>query len=171
MSMLRTLSRLSAYLIALLLAAVWLVAGLETLLLHPLFDLGKPHIGDAVLTVARLLAIPSDHIVLFAKLLAGLKLMVGAFLFVALACSILEKARLGSCDDATLDVALFVAAVAALVGALPGLLHGGHLLVATIGELMLCVIASWLAIQGRGYLIADERPKPVRPPFGYATCD
>ena len=171
MSILRILSRLLAYLIALLLAAVWTVGGLETLLLHPLFDLGKAHIGDAILTVARLLAIPSDHVLLFAKLLAGLKLMVGAFLFAALVSSICEKARLGRCDDATLDVALFVASVAALVGALPGLLHGGQLLVVSIGELMLCAIASWLAVQGRGYLIADERPRPVRPAFGYATSN
>jgi hypothetical protein len=167
MSVLRYLSRVSAYLIALLLALVWSVNALETFL-HPLFDLGRPHVGDAIIMVARLFALPSEYIVPFAKLLAGLKFMVGAFLLAAIIGALYEKARYGRCDDATLDVALFVASIAALIGALPGLLHGGTLLVGTIGELMLCVIANWLAIQGRGYLIANERPKPVRPAAGYA---
>jgi hypothetical protein len=168
MPALRTVSRFSAYLIALLLAAVWTVNALHSFL-HPLFDLGRPYVGDAIIAVARLVSLPSEHILPFAKLLAGLKFMVGAFLLTALIGSLYEKLRFGTCDDAVFDVALFVAAVAAFVGALPGLMYGGELLVATIGELMLCAIASWLAINGRGYLIAVERPKPVRPPFGYAT--
>ena len=49
--------------------------------------------------------------------------------------------------------------------ALPGLLHGGDLLVASIGELMLCLIASGLAVHGRGYLVREELPRPVRPAF------
>jgi len=39
-----------------------------------------------------------------------------------------------------------------------------------IGELMLCVIASVLAIYGRGYLVRQEIPAPVRPAFGYGTA-
>ena len=168
MPALRIASRISAYVIALLLAAVWTVNALHSFL-HPLLDLGRPHVGDVIIAVARLVALPPEHILTFAKVLAGLKFMVGTFLLVALLGSLYEKVRFGTCDDAVLDVALFVAAVATFVGALPGLMHGGELLIATIGELMLCVIANWLAIQGRGYLIAVERPKPVRPAFGYAT--
>ena len=32
-----------------------------------------------------------------------------------------------------------------------------------VGELMLCLIASGLAIYGRGYLAKEELPPPVRP--------
>jgi len=170
MSVLRYLARISAYLIASLLAAVWSVGALESFL-HPLLDLGKPHVGDAIIRVAHLVALPSEYILPFAKVLAGLKFMVGMFLFTAVAGSLYGKARFGSCDDAALDVALFSASVAALASALPGLLHGGELLQATVGELMLCVMANWLAIYGRGYLIGNERPRPVRPAFGYATSN
>ncbi len=34
---------------------------------------------------------------------------------------------------------------------------------AVIGELMLCLIASGLAIYGRGYLVRQELPRPMRP--------
>ena len=61
-----------------------------------------------------------------------------------------------------LDVALLIAAIATVASALPGLLHGGELLLSVIGELMLCVIASALAIYGRGYLVKQELPSPVR---------
>ena len=62
-----------------------------------------------------------------------------------------------------LDVALLAAALATIASALPGLMHGGELLLAAIGELMLCVIASALAIYGRGYLVKAELPRPTRP--------
>jgi hypothetical protein len=32
---------------------------------------------------------------------------------------------------------------------------------------MLCLIASGLAIYGRGYLVREDLPRPVRPAFGY----
>ena len=66
-------------------------------------------------------------------------------------------------DDATLDVALFIAGAASAVGAVPGLIHGGEPLQAVIGELMLCVIASWLAIYSRGYVVQRDVLAPVRP--------
>ena len=64
-----------------------------------------------------------------------------------------EQLRWGASDDAMLDVALFIAAVASAASALPGLTHGGEMLNGMIGELMLCLIASGLAIYGRGYLV------------------
>jgi hypothetical protein len=165
--LLRFSARLSAYLIALLLAAVWLAGALDTLL-QPLFDIGRAQVGDVVLSLAGAV-FPSRHILQFAHLLAELKLMVGVLLVVALVGAVVEKVRFGSCDDALLDVALFVAALASVAGALPGLIHGGTLLLGSLGEMILCVAASGFAIYGRGYLIAVELPPPVRPPFGYAT--
>ena len=163
---LRYLSRCSAYLVALLLAAVWIFGALDTFN-RPLLDLGRPQVGDVMISIAGALAIPQYAILPLAKLLAGLKLMVGAFLLAAVIGAACDKARSRGCDDATLDVALFVAALASIAAALPGLLHGGDLLVASIGELMLCLIASGLAVYGRGYLVREELLRPVRPAFGY----
>jgi len=162
MPKLRCLARGGAYLVTLLLAAVWTVDGLESLT-HPLFDLGKPHIGDAIILIARTIAIPSETIVVFALMLVGLKLMLGAFLLAALFSAAYQKIHFGSSDDAMLDVALFTAAIATIASALPGLVHGGHLLLSVIGELMLCVIASGLAIYGRGFVVKEELPRPTRP--------
>ena len=105
-------------------------------------------------------------IVVFALMLVGLKLMVGALLLAALFAAVYEKYTFGSTDDAMLDVALFIAAVATIGSGLPGVIHGGELLLAVIGELMLCVIASALAIYGRGYLVKQELPRPTRPEPG-----
>ena len=59
------------------------------------------------------------------------------------------------CDDAVLDVALFTAALASSVTVAAGLMHDGELLLSSIGELLLCVFASSLAIYRRGYLIGE----------------
>jgi hypothetical protein len=166
---LRYLSRVSAYLITLLLAAVWILAALEGFT-HPLLDLGRPQVGDVMISLASALALPPEAVLPLAKLLGGLKFMVGAFLLGALIGAVCDKARSRACDDAMLDVALFTAALASIAAALPGLLHGGDLLLATIGELMLCLFASGFAIYGRGYLV-EERPRPVRPAFGYNSAD
>lgn len=163
----RYLSRCSAYLVALLLAAVWIFGAIETFT-HPLVDLGRPQVGDVMISLASAFALPPHMVLPAAKLLAGLKFMVGAFLLAAVIGMVCDKVRARGCDDATLDVALFAAALASIVGALPGMLHGGDLLVAPIGELMLCLIASGLAIFGRGYLVREELPRPERPAFGYA---
>jgi hypothetical protein len=160
-NVLRYLARCGAYAITMLLAAVWTVAGLESLT-RPLYDLGKPAIGDSILLVARMIALSSDMIVLFALMLVGLKFMVGAFLLAALFSAAYEKIHFGSSDDAMLDVALLTSALATVASALPGLMHGGELLLSVIGELMLCVIASALAIYGRGFLVKTELLPPVR---------
>ncbi len=162
---LRFVSRLAAYFIAALLAAVWVFGALDTLF-RPLFDIGRAQVGDTIIAVAAPI-LARDHLLPFAHLLGGLKFMVGALLLMALVGAVIEKVRFRSCDDALLDVALFVAALASVIGALPGLIHGGTLLQGAIGELILCVAASALAIYGRGYLIKEEIPRPVRPPFGY----
>ncbi|MEN3386119.1 MAG: hypothetical protein V7608_6163, partial [Hyphomicrobiales bacterium] len=52
--------------------------------------------------------------------------------------------------------------------ALPGLIYSGEPLQQVIGELMLCVIASRLAIYGRGYLVQNDL---VQPAFSYVRAD
>jgi hypothetical protein len=163
-------ARTGAYLITFLLAAVWIVGALDTLL-HPLYDLGRHHVGDVIIRLTSALGL-SPHVTFqFAHLLAGLKLMVGALLLTALVGAVYEKVRWGSSDDALLDVALFTAGVASVFAALPSLIHGGEPLQEVIGELMLCVLASRLAIYGRGYLVQNDLPEPVRPAFGYVRVD
>jgi hypothetical protein len=163
-------ARTGAYLVTFLLAAVWTVGALDSLL-HRLYDLGRPQVGDAIIKLTGALGF-SPHVTFqFAHLLAGLKLMVGALLLTALAGAIYEKVRWGTSDDALLDVALFTAGLASVFAALPGLIHGGEPLQQVIGELMLCVIASKLAICGRGYLVQSDLPDPKRPAFSYARAD
>jgi hypothetical protein len=164
------LARTGAYLITFLLAAVWTVGALDSLL-HPLYDLGRRNVGDAIIKFTGALGL-SPHVTFeFAHLLAGLKLMVGALLLTALVGAVYEKVRWGTSDDAILDVALFTAGVASVLAALPGLTHGGEPLQQVIGELMLCLIASRLAIYGRGYLVQNDLPDRKRPTFGYARAD
>src|SRR5436190_12481384 len=160
--LLSTAARIGAYLITLLLAAVWTVAALETLT-RPLLDLGRPAVGDVIISIVSALSLAPQSALLFALLLVMLKLLVGAFLLATLVCAAYEKLRWGVSDDAMLDVALFIAAMASAASALPGLTHGGELLQNVIGELMLCLIASGLAIYGRGYLVRPDLPRPTRP--------
>ena len=159
---LRYSARIGAYLIALLLSAVWAVSAIDSLG-RPFFDIGRPAVGDAIISFVSALSFAPQSALLFALLLVCLKLMVGAFLLATFMCALYERLRWGSTDDAMLDVALLVAALASAASALPGLTHGGELLNEIIGELMLCLIASGLAIYGRGYLAKDELPRPTRP--------
>ncbi len=159
---LRYLSRLGAYLIVLLLAAVWGVSALDSLR-RPFFDIGRPVVGDAIISVATYLSLTPQWTLLFALLLVCLKLMVGAFLLATLFCAIYEKFRWGQSDDSMLDVALLIAAFASVSSSVPGLMNGGDMLNEIVGELMLCVIASALAIYGRGYVTKDELPPLERP--------
>lgn len=155
------LARIGAYLIALLLAAVWAVSALDSLC-RPLLDIGRPAVGDVIISVVTALSLAPQSALVFALLLVCLKLMVGAFLLATFMCAVYERLRWGSCDDAMLDVALLIAALASTASALPGLTHGGEMLQEIIGELMLCLIASGLAIYGRGYLAKDEWSQPIR---------
>lgn len=159
---LRYSARIGAYLIVLLLAAVWAVSAIDSLD-RPLFDIGRPAVGDVIISVVTALSLAPQSALLFALLLVCLKLMVGAFLLATVMCAAYERLRWGSCDDAMLDVALLISALASAASALPGLTHGGEMLNEIIGELMLCLIASGLAIYGRGYLVNDELPPLERP--------
>lgn len=161
-NVLRYLSRLAAYLIVFLLSAVWAVAALDSLR-RPFFDIGRPVVGDAIISLATYLSLTPQYTLLFALLIVCLKLMVGAFLLATLFCAAYEKFRWGQSDDAMLDVALLIAAFASIAAAVPGLLNGGDMLNEVVGELMLCVIASALAIYGRGYVTKDELPPLERP--------
>ena len=159
---LRYAARIGAYLIALLLSVIWAVSALDSLG-RPLFDIGRPAVGDVIISIVSALSLAPQSALVFALLLVCLKLMVGAFLLATIMCAVYERLRWGSCDDAMLDVALFISALASAASALPGLTHGGEMLNEIIGELMLCLIASGLAIYGRGYLVQDELPRPTRP--------
>jgi hypothetical protein len=159
---LRYSARIGAYLIALLLSAVWAASALDSLV-RPLFDIGRPAVGDVIISLTSALSLAPQSALLLAMLLVCLKLMVGAFLLATFLCAAYERLRWGSCDDAMLDVALLIAALASAASALPGLTHGGEMLNEIIGELMLCLIASGLAIYGRGYLVKDELPRATRP--------
>jgi hypothetical protein len=154
------LARIGAYLITLLLAAVWTLAALDSLR-RPLLDIGRPAVGDVIISITSALSLAPQTALLFAMLLVCLKLMIGAFLLAACMCAAYEKLRWGRCDDAMLDVALMLAALASLASAFPGLTHGGEMLNEVIGELMLCLIASGLAIYGRGYVAKEELPPPT----------
>ena len=158
---LRYSARIGAYLIALLLSAVWAVSAIDSLG-RPFFDIGRPAVGDVIISIVSALSLAPQTALLFALLLVCLKLMVGAFLLATFMCAAYERLRWGSTDDAMLDVALLVAALASAASAFPGLTHGGEMLNEIIGELMLCLIASGLAIYGRGYLVQDELPAPMR---------
>ena len=159
---LRYSARIGAYLIALLLSAVWTVAALDSFD-RPLFDIGRPAVGDVIISFVSALSLAPQSALVFAMLLVCLKLMVGAFLLATFLCAIYERLRWGSCDDAMLDTALLIAALASSASAFPGLTHGGEMLNEIVGELMLCLIASGLAIYGRGYLAKNELPAPMRP--------
>src|SRR5437588_7830290 len=160
-AMLGIAARFGAYLITLLLAAGWTVAALATLT-RPLLDIGRPAVGDVIISIVSALSLAPQSALLLALLLVCLKLLVGAFLLATLICAAYEKLRWDSADDAMLDVALLIAAMASAASALPGLTHGGELLNEVIGELMLCLIASGLAIYGRGYLVRPDLPRPTR---------
>ena len=163
MSGLRTTARIGAYLIALLLAAVWALDAADSLQ-RPLYDIGRANVGEIILSLAGTFSLSAAATITLAHTLAGLKLMVGALLLAAVVMAVNDKVRLGKCDDAMLDVALFVSAMASVAASVPGLAIGGEALRQVIGELMLCIIASALAIQGRGYVAPDrELPQPVRP--------
>src|SRR6478736_5909206 len=155
-------ARIGAYLIALLLSAVWSVSALDSLG-RPLFDIGRPAVGNVIIYIVNALSLAPQSALLFALLLVCLKLMVGALLLATFLCAIYERLRWGWCDDAMLDVALLISALASAASALPGLTHGGEMLTEIVGELMLCLIASGLAIYGRGYLAKEELPRATRP--------
>jgi hypothetical protein len=162
MSVLHGAARVTAYLIALLLALVWSAAAAVSLA-QPLFDIGQPRVGDVIVSTGRLLALSPEGIVTFAHILAGLKLFIGVYLFMTVVVAACEWVMEKTSDDAMLDVGLLMSAIATPIAAIPFARTGGEPLQGVIGELMLAVIASALAIYGRGFVVPVERPKPTRP--------
>ena len=160
MSIRHRAARVVAYLILLLLALVW-SADAAVSLTNPLFDILRPHIGDAIVKLASLLGLSSAGAIMIAHVLAGLKLFIGAYLFTTVFVALYDWARHGTSDDAMLDVGLLLSALASLIAAIPVAGLGGEPLQGVIGELMLAALASALAIYGRGFIVADERP-PLR---------
>jgi len=153
-------ARITAYLIVLLLALVWAADGAVSLT-NPLFDIARPHVGDAIIKLGRLLGLSPEGTITLAHTLAGLKVFIGVYLFITVVGGVLDWARNGTSDDAMFDVGLMVSAVASLIAAIPVAGLGGEPLQGLIGELMLAAIASALAIYGRGFIVAVEIP-PLR---------
>lgn len=157
MSFLHRAARAGSYLITLLLALVWTASALAALT-HPIYDLGRPHVGDVIMKVGRALALAPEDILTLAHLLAGLELFIGVYLLATVWVAALEWVRDNEVDDAMLDVGLMMSAIGSLIGGLPLAGLGGEFLQRLIGELMLAAIASALAIYGRGYIVPEEAP-------------
>jgi len=132
-----------AYAAALLLSLVWLSSALATLK-SPLLDLGKPHVGDAIIAFSHHLSLSPIGIFMLAHLLVALKLVLGTLLLLGVGEGIHGRLRGSPGSRDILDLALFVSAIGSIVAAFPVLAetNGLHEI---IGELMLCVIASALA--------------------------
>jgi hypothetical protein len=160
-SVLHGAARVTAYLIALLLALVWGAAGTASLV-RPLFDIGQPLVGDVIVAVGRLLALSPHNVVVLAHMLAGLKLFVGLYLLATVVAGAWDWLTRGASDDAMLDVGLLLSALGSLIAAIPVAGLTGVPLQGVIGELMLAAIASALAVYGRGFIVPDEHPKPKR---------
>jgi hypothetical protein len=148
MRLLRCLSLIAAYAIALLLSAVWVLGALVSLR-QPLADLGKARVGDAIIGFANCLALSPEQTLRFAHMLAGMKLLLGAFLLTAFMVAVWEWMRRRGEGDAMLEVGLFMSAVASIVAGIPTM-DESRALQGMIGELMLCSLASGLTAYGRG---------------------
>ena len=147
MSHLRRTARFAAYGIVVLLAAVWLSSALASLQ-HPLLDLAKPQVGDAIIRFAGLLALSPEGTMRLANMLVGFKLMIGTYLLVGLVVTIYERTRWKDEGDEMIEVALFLSAIATIVAASPVLTSTAGLQAAT-GELLLCALASGLVMFSR----------------------
>jgi hypothetical protein len=155
MSTLRALARFTAYLIALLLAAVWISAAIVSLE-QPLYDLGRAHVGDAIIRFARSVALSPESTLRLAGMLAGLKLLIGTYFLLAIAVAAHERVRWRTRSDEMLELGLFVSALASIVAVSP-LIADAKALGTAIGELLLCVIASGLVAFAR----APRKPRPI----------
>ena len=139
----------AAYLVVVLLALIWAADGLVALK-APLLDIGRANVGDGIIHIATELGLSSAGVMNMALALAGMKLMIAAFLLLTVAVAAYEWRRFGASDNAMLDVGIFLSAIASAIAALPVAAQGGILLQAALGEMLLCVITSGLAWYGRG---------------------
>jgi hypothetical protein len=143
----------AAYLVLLLLAVIWATDGLCTLR-QPLLDIGRPHTGDGIVTIARLLALSPESALALAQGLAGAKLFIAIFLLLTVIAAAIDWMTLGATDNAMLDVGVFFSALGSMIAAAPIAVHAGVALQAALGELLLAAIASGLAMYGRGMMVA-----------------
>jgi hypothetical protein len=139
----------AAYLVVLLLALIWAADGLVALK-APLLDIGRAKVGDGIVGIAAQLGLAPAGVMNLALALAGMKLMISAFLLLTVAVAAYEWRSFGASDNAMLDVGIFLSAIASTIAALPVVTQGGVLLQAALGEMLLCVIASGLAWYGHG---------------------
>jgi hypothetical protein len=140
---------IASYLVLLLLAAIWATDGLCALR-QPLLDIGRPHTGDSIVIIARLLALSPESTLALANGLAGAKVFIAIFLLMTVIGAAHEWATLGASDNAMLDVSVFFSAVGSVIAAAPIAAQGGVALQSALGELLLAAIASGLAMYGRG---------------------
>ena len=152
---LRVLARVIAYIFVLLLSAVWLTSATASLT-RPLLDLDRPLIGDAIMTVAGLLALPPQGAVQLAQVLIVARILLGTLLLVAMIQAAYHSMRGHTQDDQVLELALLLSAMASLVAGAPVIMDAEPRL-AVIGELILCVMASGLVTFGRGPVTAVAR--------------
>jgi hypothetical protein len=153
---LRAPARTLAYGIALLLSLVWLTSALAACT-HPLLDLGRGRVGDAIVAFAHLFDLAGHGTLLLDLVLVGLRLLLGTYLVMAVIIALYQRLRWRLSDDRLLDIGLFVSAIASIVAAAPLAIDGAGLRV-FIGELMLCVIASGLTGFARITKPAAEAP-------------
>jgi hypothetical protein len=139
----------AAYLAVLLLALIWAADGLVALK-APLLDIGRAKVGDGIIGIATQLGLSSAGVMNLALALAGMKLMISAFLLLTVVVAAHEWRSFGASDNAMLDVGIFLSAIASTIAALPVVAQGGVPLQAALGEMLLCVIASGLAWYGHG---------------------
>src|SRR4029078_13731898 len=89
-------ARIAAYLIVLLLAVNWAVCALASLG-RPFLDIGRPAVGDVIISIVGAFSLAPQSAILFALLLVCLKLMVGALLLATILCAVYERLRWASC--------------------------------------------------------------------------
>jgi hypothetical protein len=150
--------RTVAYLTALLVGASWISRALLSMEMS-LFDLGTNGTGGIILTLAGTLDFAPATTVKFAHSLAGLKLLLGIYLFAAVLYGLYELVMRRESDDALLDVTLFVAALGAGIAAIAAIPSDAMMLRTYIGELFLCLGASALAALSRA-----RQPRPAPEP-------
>ncbi|MCZ7660970.1 MAG: hypothetical protein M5U07_25605 [Xanthobacteraceae bacterium] len=132
-----------------------------TSLREPLLDIGRARAGDGLVAIGGTLGLSPQSVTNLALALAGMKLMLAACLILAVATAAFETARRRVADDAMLDVGVFLSAAASAIAAVPVLVQGGVPLQAALGELLLCAIASGLALWGRGRWRRRRWPRRV----------
>jgi len=168
---LRLPARTLAYAVGMLLSLVWLTSAMAALS-RPLLDLGRARIGDMIIALAHLFELDGPGTFQLDLMLIGLRLMLGAYLVLAVLVAVYQRLRRRPDGDDMLDLGLLFSAVASIVAAAPVVVDG-HGLRIFVGELMLCVIAAGLLAFADGTTSEAEiaipeiapMPAPQEPPL------